>query len=521
MSVRVVSVTTDPLAGVPLSAARSSVFWPGREVAEWNLAPGFAATALPCSPLQALAAAVTCVFHRYHGDEATLGLVSADGAVRMLRLSLDPEDLVRAVVAAVAEVLVQPPGAPLSGEDGTPPFGTLLSEGSSALELPELRQDVGLSFDARGARLSCAYNSRLFDHRSIKAFLGHVERYLWAIAKTPAGPVGEVDYLSAAEVAMAAAMSQPKEDWSEPAETAQAMFERAAAEHPHSIALEAEGEAWTYARLEALSRSVACGLREKGLERGAVVALAVRPGAWQVAGVLGVLRAGMTPLPLDYSFPSDRLRKIIDLGRPDFLLGDGALKAEAGAGLPADTVKALASAASGPLPASRLDDLAYLLFTSGSTGVPKGVAMGQRTLANLVRWQALSSEGAGARTLNRSSIAFDVGFQEIFSTLCFGHTLVVASEAERADIVGLTKLLEERRIDRVFLPPVSLLQLAESLRDVEADLLGLRQVVTAGETLRITPAVIRMFRTCPARLTNQYGPTETHVATSHDLSGPP
>src|SRR4029077_6814815 len=100
---------------------------------------------------------------------------------------------------------------------------------------------------------------------------------------------------------------------------------------------------------------------------------------------------------------------------------------------------------------ARSDDLVYVLFTSGSTGIPKGVAMPQRTLANLVQWQQAVSDGAGGRTLNRTSIGFDVSFQEIFATLCFGHTLVIASDAERADVAGLAQLIEGRRIDRIFI----------------------------------------------------------------------
>jgi amino acid adenylation domain-containing protein len=176
----------------------------------------------------------------------------------------------------------------------------------------------------------------------------------------------------------------------------------------------------------------------------------------------------------------------------------------------------------------RADDLAYILYTSGSTGRPKGVAMRHGALAALIRWQiAINTPGnrsGTGRTLQATSPSFDVSFQEIVSTWAAGGCLVLISEEERRDPAALLARLRAERIERLFLPFVGLQQLAEAARGTAlATLPGtLREVVTAGEQLRITPAVAELFARLPgARLHNHYGPSETHVVTSFTLEGDP
>ena len=167
--------------------------------------------------------------------------------------------------------------------------------------------------------------------------------------------------------------------------------------------------------------------------------------------------------------------------------------------------------------------LAYVLYTSGSTGQPKGVMMRHRPLVNLLTWQRDNFTAApDARTLQLTSLSFDVSFQEILSTLCCGGCLVLVSEATRKDLPRLLEYIRDQEIERLFLPFVALQALAET-----ADSLGiypesLREVITAGEQLQTTPEILRLFENLPeCRLHNQYGPTETHVASIYSLPEKP
>ena len=166
--------------------------------------------------------------------------------------------------------------------------------------------------------------------------------------------------------------------------------------------------------------------------------------------------------------------------------------------------------------------LAYIIHTSGSTGVPKGVAMGHRALVNLISWQVLNSKvSPTARTLQFAPLGFDVSFQEMFSTWAAGGTLVLCGEELRRDPVALWRLLTGQKVERLFLPFVALQQLAEAAGE-QAGPASLREIITAGEALQITPKIVRLFeRLKDCTLHNHYGPTESHVVTACTLNGPP
>ena len=149
--------------------------------------------------------------------------------------------------------------------------------------------------------------------------------------------------------------------------------------------------------------------------------------------------------------------------------------------------------------------------------------MEHRALTNLIQWQIEQySSGKHFRTLQFASLGFDVSFQEIFSTWCSGGTLVLIDENTRRDMSLFFKYIESEQVERIFVPFVVLQQFIEASEDHLQKASSLREVVTAGEQLRITPQLVKFFENNPdCRLVNQYGPTEAHVVTSYTLEGPP
>ena len=226
--------------------------------------------------------------------------------------------------------------------------------------------------------------------------------------------------------------------------------------------------------------------------------------------VLAVLKAGGACVPLDPSYPSERRALILaDAGEPLVLTAESIRAAEE------QKVEWAA-------PKIGSQNLAYILYTSGSTGVPKGVAMPHAGLVNLMAWQARNSTaGERSRTLQFASLNFDVSFQEIFSTWSTGGTLVLVSEETRRDAFLLLRHLAAERIERLFVPFVALNQLAEAASHSGSPVLALREVITAGEQLRMTPKIVAWMEQLGCTLDNQYGPTESHVVTSCKLSGSP
>ena len=313
------------------------------------------------------------------------------------------------------------------------------------------------------------------------------------------------------------------------------LFEAQAARTPYAPAVIAGRDVTSYDALNRAANRLARQLRRHGVGTDVPVGICLERSLGAVTAVLAVLKAGGAYLPLDPAYPAERLAYMLENSGAGVLITDAAVKQEWPTGLtmirPGDESSLpTASEAETDLEAAPAgpegDPLAYVIYTSGSTGRPKGVAMPHGPLLNLLRWQARTCPLApGSRVLQFAPLSFDVSFQEIFSTLGEGGTLTLISEDLRRDPRGLLRFLAEEGIARLFLPPVMLYQMAGQLAEGGSVPRALREVITAGEALRITPAVAEFFTRLRAEgscaLHNHYGPTETHAVTAYTLPGEP
>ncbi|MGE5865964.1 MAG: amino acid adenylation domain-containing protein, partial [Rhizobacter sp.] len=292
----------------------------------------------------------------------------------------------------------------------------------------------------------------------------------------------------------------------------------AARRWPLATALETPLVSLSYDALLQHVQSMSARLVASGFRPGDRIGIAATRSADTIVAILAVVDAGLAYVPLDLAYPADRLQAMLEDARPRAVLGDDAALAELGR--LAGAFPTLAHPApAGDAPHGAAPDLTYVLFTSGSTGRPKGVAMGAAPLAHLTDWHAAHERlGRAARTLLFAPLSFDVHFQEIFSTLACGGTLVMVPEAVRRDPAALHHALVAQRIERIFLPYVALQMIAQAAGD---DLPShLTDVISAGEQLQVTPAIRRLFERLPhAALHNHYGPTESHVVTAFELTG--
>ncbi|MDX3103356.1 amino acid adenylation domain-containing protein [Nonomuraea angiospora] len=290
---------------------------------------------------------------------------------------------------------------------------------------------------------------------------------------------------------------------------------------PGAIAVRADDGELNYSALETWTRRLARRLVASGVSPGDVVA--VSPPDRRLASVvalLAVLRAGAAYLPIGPDVPAERRRRCLAIsGAVMAITGEENREAYSAERIPVVTVESSRDqTAAGSLPGSvPPETLAYVLFTSGSTGSAKAVAMPRRSLNHHVRWYLDDSQAfLRGRCLHFSDLGWDTSTAEIFPVLCSGGTVVVASTAARHDPDVLLQALCDQAVQRVILPPHILTRLAE--RSLRRKLVpaGLLDVTSGGEQLVLTPALREWFRQLPgATLQNHYGPTETQLVTAY------
>jgi amino acid adenylation domain-containing protein len=306
------------------------------------------------------------------------------------------------------------------------------------------------------------------------------------------------------------------------------LFEAQAERTPAAVAVVYAGGTLTYAQLDARANRLARFLRRRGVGADTCVGLCLERGPEMMVAMLGILKAGAAYVPLDPKYPACRLAYMLESSAAPVLLTQASLAGQ----LPvsgAETVRVDADrerieaerverVQGGVLP----DSLAYVIYTSGSTGLPKGVAMPHRPLVNLLAWQERDWRAlARAVTLQFATISFDASFHEVFSAWSTGGSVVLISEETRYDPAAILATVERERVERLFMPAVALQNLAE-MADAQGRVpTTLHEVQTAGEALRITPALRRWFSALGVPLYNHYGPSETHVVTSLMLAGDP
>ncbi|WMV70849.1 amino acid adenylation domain-containing protein [Xenorhabdus griffiniae] len=391
--------------------------------------------------------------------------------------------------------------------------------------------DITLSLTETESGLAGAitYAADLFDSTTVERMVDYLKNILAAmvtdetqcIATLPIMPKSEQQLLTNFN---ATQMDFPSEILIHPP------FEALAAQQPNAPAVVFEEQTMSYGELNRRANQLAHYLIARGVRPDKRVAICVERSLDMVVGLLAILKAGGAYVPLDPAYPTERLTYMLNDAAPVVLLTQSTLANTLNR---TDTgyLTLLLDAPAMSLAEQPTDNpdtqnlgltphhLAYVIYTSGSTGLPKGVEMPLAALSNLLQWHrhAPSHPAGTGKTLQFAALGFDVAFQEIFTTLSEGGCLVLVNETRRRVPQQFLRLIQQQQIDRIFLPYIALQHLAEAASDSEEDFSCLAHIITAGEQLRITPAIERFLQRADCRLHNHYGPTESHVVTAYSL----
>jgi len=416
------------------------------------------------------------------------------------------------------------------GEPGKLEFGEL--------ELSGFEIDTGMSkFDlvvsvqeaTPGAAVTINYSIDLFEAETIQRMLGHYEQLLKAVVENAAQRVWNLPLLTEAETEQLERWNQTSRDYPRD-KTLAALFEERVAITPNAVAVEYEGQELKYGDLNQQANRLAHYLRALEVRPDTLVAVCVDRSLEMIVGLLAVMKAAGAYVPLDSTYPQDRLQFMLEDSKPAVLLTQSHLRGlftEIREDLKLIDLKG--AEAWSNQPGSNLEhatigltanDLVYAIYTSGSTGQPKGVAMPAGAAMNMIAWQMNESAWAGPqRTLQFAPFGFDVSFQEIFSTLCSGGTLFLIDEEKRRNPTDLARYVMEKGVQRLFLPVVGLQMFAEGVAEIGKSFdCALQEINVAGEQLRINDKIRVLFKRLKhCRLNNHYGPTETHAASAFHL----
>ena len=288
-----------------------------------------------------------------------------------------------------------------------------------------------------------------------------------------------------------------------------------ARECPNSIALADGTRTLSYGELEFQADRFAARLKRIGVTEGDTVVLCMERSFEWIVAALGSMRAGAAYVPLDPAWPDSRVRfAVTDCGAKAFAgTKDRFERVEVEAKLvdPFLDEDAIAEISHVSAPSVDPQSLAYIVYTSGSTGVPKGVEITHANLNHLVRWH-LNAFGLTNRdrTSHLAGLGFDASVWEIWPTLCAGATLCLADNSTRFSGETIQRWMLKERITIGFVPTVYAAPMM-SMQWPEAT--ALRFLLTGGDKLQSGPPA-----PLPFKVVNNYGPAEcTVVATSHVL----
>lgn len=372
---------------------------------------------------------------------------------------------------------------------------------------------------------SLEYDTDLFDRATAERIAGHYLHLLTAALDAPATPLRRLPVMTGPETAELLGAPAAGHPATAPATPVHELVRAVAAARPGQPAIGQDGHTLSYAELDERSDRVHAHLRARGVGAGSTVVVRLdRTPHWPVA-LLGVLKAGAAYVPVDPYAPPVRLAAILDDARPALVLGSRADTPPAGSQVPYATVEEALEAPEAPAPATAAAAVhpqapAYVLYTSGTTGRPKGVVVGHANLAHTIGAVA-DRYGLGPqdRVLQFAALTFDVAAEELFSGLVRGATVVLLPAGPVPGIEELTSLARRERLTVLNLPASYWHEWVAALdRFPPAACPALRLVVAGSE--RVDAGRLAAWQAAAPdhlRWLNAYGPTEaTITATVHE-----
>ena len=360
---------------------------------------------------------------------------------------------------------------------------------------------------------SIGYCVRLFRRDSIELLAGHLCNIIKAVTEDSGVLIGEIDVLSDDE--KNTILHEYNDTYSKyPRDkTIHQAFEEQVMKNPDGVALVFRGDSMTYSELNNKANQLAKRLRKQGVGRENIVGILIDRSFEMIIGILGILKAGGTYLPMDPEYPKERLAFLLSDSEPCILLTQSWLRRNVdfiGEVLELDNTAVFVGDDTNLEPLCNAHDLAYIIYTSGSTGSPKGVMIEHKSLINYCLGQIKRLRiNENDRSVQTSPITFDMSVEQIFTTLLGGASLFLIEKEVLLESADFSRFLYENAITYLHAVP-------SLLENLDADKLEHMRIIVSGGELCTPNLVKRLIGKGDCEFQNSYGPTEaTIISTMH------
>jgi amino acid adenylation domain-containing protein len=387
------------------------------------------------------------------------------------------------------------------------------------IESENAKFDLTLTLSEKGGQLrgTLNYNTDLFDRSTIQRMTAHLRTLLEGIVANPDQRIGKLPLLTAAEKhQLLVEWNDTKSDYRKN-KCIQEVFEAQVEKTPDSIALVFESRQLSYRQLNDRANQLANHLKKLGIGAESHVGICMERSFDLIVGLLGILKAGAAYVPLEPTYPEDRLAFMLEDAQPKVLLTHARLRDKlavyGGTAVCLDAEGDVIGHESRDNPSNETasSELAYMLYTSGSTGRPKGVMISHSAIVNHMHWMQDAFQFSETDAIvQKTPISFDASVWEVFAPLLAGSRLIVAQPQGHRDSAYLCRLIQEQGATVLQLVPSMLRLMLQD--EAFTACTTLRLVFCGGEALPAELAQNFHARFgSGASLWNLYGPTEASI----------
>ncbi len=390
-------------------------------------------------------------------------------------------------------------------------------------EVTTSKFDLLMGCSDTGDQLDCSleYSTDIFSEETIERFVDYFKYLTSQILVSPKIRIGQLELLNEVDKQELHSFNLTKntDEYSET--TFHGWFAKQVLKTPNEIALTFSGKKMTYKELEEKSNQLARYLKTKGVSINSIVGIMQHRSFEMVISILGILKSGGAYLPIDFSNPLSRIKRMVADSNMLLLLTDNSTEEILKDSIEIENISVFDYNSYNSKEIENTnskEDLLYILYTSGSTGIPKGVMLTHGNLINLINFDLYGTTINTKSVLQFTPLTFDPSFAEIFTALLTGGTLHILSEEEAEDFTAILSHIQQYQVQTIWMPSSVLNQLFNSTMYADALPNTLTDIVTAGEQVVLGDRLKHYIIANEITLHNHYGPSETHSITTNTLA---